>query len=114
MTTGAADDLDKAYKIAHALVTKYGMSEKLGFIGYRETEYMKPYSGKVSKIIDQEIKLIIERCAEITRGMVQQYADLIRRLSEKLLEKETLDGREIREILGERPFKPHSSYKAYL
>lgn len=46
--------------------------------------------------------------------MVKKYEPQIRQLSERLIEKETLDGKQIREILGERPFAPHSSYKAYL
>lgn len=44
VTTGAYDDLKKAYELSHALVTKYGMSKNIGNIGYIETEYNKTYS----------------------------------------------------------------------
>lgn len=43
-TNGAADDLEKAYQIAHNIVTKLGMSEKVGLIGFRNAEYLRPYS----------------------------------------------------------------------
>lgn len=43
-TNGAADDLEKAYKIAHSIVTKLGMNEKVGYVGYRDSEYLRPYS----------------------------------------------------------------------
>jgi AFG3 family protein len=52
ITTGAYDDLRKAYDMAHALVTKLGMSQKVGFIGFKESEYSKTYSEATSKLID--------------------------------------------------------------
>ena len=44
ITTGAYDDLDKAYKLANAIVTKFGMSEEIGYVGFTEEEYKKSYS----------------------------------------------------------------------
>ena len=43
-TNGAADDLQKAYKLAHSIVTKLGMNERVGYIGFKDTEYLRPYS----------------------------------------------------------------------
>lgn len=43
-TNGAADDLEKAYKIAHSIVTKLGMNDKLGYMGFKDPEYLRPYS----------------------------------------------------------------------
>ena len=50
VTTGAYDDLQKAYSIAHALVTKFGMSDKIGLIGFAETEYVKKYSEHTGRV----------------------------------------------------------------
>ena len=50
ITTGAYDDLKKAYELCHAIITKYGMSEKIGFVGYLENEYSKSYSDETNKV----------------------------------------------------------------
>ena len=50
VTTGAYDDLRKAYDIAHAMITKFGMSEKIGFIGFSEDEYVKKHSDQTAKV----------------------------------------------------------------
>jgi len=51
VTTGAYDDLQKAYDIAHAIVTKFGMSEKIGFIGFNNDDYVKKYSNLTAKVL---------------------------------------------------------------
>lgn len=50
ITTGAYDDLKRAYELCHALVTKYGMSEKLGYVGYLENDYSKTYSDQTNQV----------------------------------------------------------------
>lgn len=50
VTTGAYDDLKKAYEVAHNIVTKFGMSENIGYVGYQETEFSKPYSDSTNKV----------------------------------------------------------------
>ncbi len=59
ITTGAYDDLKKAYELCHALVSKYGMSDTIGNVGYIENEYSKSYSDSTNKDIDDEIKKMI-------------------------------------------------------
>lgn len=59
ISTGASDDLSKAYAIAKAIVTVYGFGEKLGWIQYNETEYTKEYSKGTENAIDQEILQIM-------------------------------------------------------
>jgi len=114
ITTGASDDLRKAYDIAEAIVTKLGMSAKIGNRAFPQTDYGKAYSDLTGKDIDLEIKSIIDECTERTRSVVRQYRDQIEKLSNTLLEKETLDLTAIIEILGQRPFAPKSNFKAYL
>jgi len=114
ITTGATDDLRKAYEIAYAMITKFGMSERIGFIGFSDEEYVKKHSDQTSKIIDEEVRRIISECTERTRALIREHKDKIEKLAEALLEKETLDLQAIIEILGERPFPPKSNFKAYL
>lgn len=114
ITTGAYDDLQKVYRTAHALVTKFGMSEAIGFVGYSEEEQGKTYSEETNRIIDQEIKKIVDECTKRTRELIQTHKEHIDKLSTTLLEKETLDLQALVNLLGERPFAPKSNYKAYL
>lgn len=71
ITTGAYDDLKRAYELCHALVTKYGMSTKLGFVGYIENDYSKTYSDATNTLIDEEIKLLIDEATAKTRGLIK-------------------------------------------
>lgn len=115
MTTGAYDDLEKAFKIAHSLVTKVGMSEKIGYVNFSENEYgMKVYSDSTNLLIDQEVKRIIDECTVVTQDLIKKHRVDIENLSNRLLEIETVDLTEITQILGTRPFAPKSTFKAYL
>jgi AFG3 family protein len=114
ITTGASDDLEKVYNVAHALVTKVGMSEKIGYVNHYEENGRKLYSDETNSLIDSEIQDIVKKCTERTTSLIEEKRDLIEKLSAKLLEKETLDLKQIIEVLGERPFAPKSSFKAFL
>ena len=54
VTTGAYDDLRKAYDIAHAMITKFGMSEKIGFLGFADEEYYRKHSDRTAKVLSFE------------------------------------------------------------
>ena len=115
ITTGAYDDLNKAFELARNMVTKVGMSEKVGYINFSENQYgIKTYSEKTNALIDEEIKYIIDECTRRTRELVKEKRQFIQELSDLLLEKETIDLKQIVGVLGERPFPAKSSYKAYL
>lgn len=115
VTTGAYDDLQKVYKYAHHMVTKLGFSEKLGYISFEENRYgKKGYSKEYNHIIDEEINKIVNRSVDRARQIIQDKRDVIILLADRLLEKKTLELKEITEILGPRPFEPKSTYKAYL
>eukprot|EP00825_Cyclidium_porcatum_P036056 TRINITY_DN3790_c0_g2_i3.p1 TRINITY_DN3790_c0_g2~~TRINITY_DN3790_c0_g2_i3.p1 ORF type:complete len:230 (-),score=45.31 TRINITY_DN3790_c0_g2_i3:230-919(-) len=114
VTTGAYDDLKKAYELCHQIVTKFGMSDVIGNVGYQESEYSKSYSDQTNKLIDDEIKKLIDEATERTKNLIEQYRPQIESLASALMEKETLDLKQIKQILGERPFPPKSTFKAYL
>jgi hypothetical protein len=118
ITTGASDDLQKASGIAHAMVTKYGMS-KIGLrviptAGEDEVIASKPYSEKYEQKIDEEVNLILEECYKIAQDIVVTNKDKLVKMAEKLLEKETIDLCDIVECLGDRPFPMEDFMKEYI
>ncbi|CAD8120326.1 unnamed protein product [Paramecium sonneborni] len=113
VTTGAYDDLQKVKNLAYNIVTKYGMSDKIGNQGFRD-ENVNSFSDETSKVIDDEVREIILQCTQRTEQIIQKYHQQIQKLSEELLVKETLDLNDLITILGERPFPPKSNFKEYL
>ena len=96
------------------IVTKFGMSARIGFLCYNEDQYgNKSYSDSTAKIIDEEKKKLIDQCTEITRKLVTEKKEKIIELSDKLMEKESLEFREIYGILGPKPFGERSSFRAF-
>jgi len=123
ITTGAANDLERATDIAHMMVTRFGMSDKLGprTFGKRDEEIFlgrdflreKNYSEATAQEIDREVKNIIEQCYQRARRLVEENHHLLINLAETLLEKEVLDGESINKILQEaEQQKPSSAPKA--
>jgi len=111
VTTGAQNDLHLATVIAHKMICEYGMSKVLGnrtfgrpdreiFIG---GEYFKEkdYSEETAKIIDKELRKIIDGCYKRAKNLLTKNKHKLEKLATALLEKETLDGEEVDEILKE-------------
>jgi cell division protease FtsH len=110
MTTGAGNDLERATDIARRMVTEWGMSEKLGpltfgkkdeqiFLG-REIARHKDYSEKTAEDIDFEVKRIVTEAYESARKLLLDNSDRLEVLAGELLQRETLVGSELDEILG--------------
>jgi cell division protease FtsH len=110
ISTGARNDLENATKLARNMVCVFGMSEKLGnvsldkhsgpvFLG-RDLVTEKHYSEKTSESIDKEIKTIIDQCYHISRELLQNNREKLYLLANTLLEQETLEGDNIRKLLG--------------
>jgi len=102
ITTGAANDLERATKLARKMVTEYGMSERLGpltfgrkeelvFLG-REIGEQRNYSEEVARTIDEEIRRFISEAHEKAKSILTQHKDTLLRLAKKLMEVETLEG----------------------
>ncbi len=102
ITTGAANDLERATKLARKMVTEYGMSERLGpltfgrkeelvFLG-REIGEQRNYSEEVARTIDEEIRRFISEAHEKAKSVLTQHKDTLLRLAKKLMEVETLEG----------------------
>ena len=111
MSTGAYNDLENAHSIALNIVTIYGMNEKVGKLSYlnvlQNNPYYvgKPFSEETSKIIDQEIKKLIDECYSRVKRLIDEKKDLVDKLATELLTKEMLLKDDIEKIIGPRePF----------
>jgi cell division protease FtsH len=114
MSTGPSDDISKVTKLARSMVTRYGMSERLGprtfgqkeelvFLG-REISEQRDYSEKVAEEIDDEVRHIIEQAHELARQILRDNKDKLILLAEKLIEIETLEGEQLIALLdGDKP-----------
>ncbi len=101
ITTGASSDIKQATQTAKAMVTKYGMSEKIGVIAYgeegdevfigRDLAHTRGYSEHVASAIDGEIKRIIDECHERARKLILEHKDVLERCAQLLLEKEKIN-----------------------
>ncbi len=112
ISTGASNDIERATKIARAMVTKYGMSEKLGPITYgtddsnpflgKEMGHISNYSERTASEIDEEIQDIISTAYGRTEQILKDHIDELHRLAGVLFEKEKLDGAQFQEVMDGR------------
>jgi len=110
-TTGAENDLRRATEIVRKMITEFGMSEKLGpltfgkkgefvFLG-RDIAAEKNYSDQIAYEIDREIRSIIEKCYERAKKILKENSKAVHKVVDVLLEKETMEGEELKKILEE-------------
>ena len=100
ITTGASQDIKQATQIARAMVTQYGMSEKVGLIQYggdenevfigRDLAHTKSYGNEVADTIDSEVKRIIDECYQKARDIIRQYDYVLHACADLLIEKEKI------------------------
>ncbi|MCX5677615.1 MAG: ATP-dependent zinc metalloprotease FtsH [Candidatus Omnitrophica bacterium] len=110
LSTGAQNDLEIATALARKMVTRFGMSQKLGHLtfGHREEQIFlgrdiieeRNYSDQTALVIDQEIRRIIDECYTRAKDELIKHKDKLKMLAEKLLEKEVMDVDEIKTLLG--------------
>jgi len=111
VTSGAASDIQQVSRIARAMVTKFGMSEKLGNIDYagEQFTYLGPQSGGVNagpdthELIDQEVRKLVDEGYETAKRILTEKRDDLDRLANGLLEYETLTGKEITRVINGQP-----------
>ena len=111
ISTGASNDIERATKIAKSMVTKYGMSERVGtitlgsdqeqvFLG-RDFAQEKTYSEETAGIIDEEMKKIIDNCYKTATQILQNNVQKLHAVAQVLLEKEKISGEEFEAIFSE-------------
>ena len=110
ISTGALSDLEKATKQARAMVTVYGLNEKLGNITYYDSSgqndynFSKPYSEDTARIIDDEISILIESQYQRAIKLLEDNKDKLNQLADILIEKEVIFKDDLETIFGERNF----------
>ncbi|KAA5824117.1 ATP-dependent zinc metalloprotease FtsH [Algibacter amylolyticus] len=111
ISTGALSDLEKVTKQARAMVTIYGLSEKVGNLTYYDSSgqseygFSKPYSEQTAELIDREISDIIEKQYQRAIELLEANKDKLTQLAEVLLEKEVIFKDNLEKIFGKRPFE---------
>lgn len=109
ISTGAQNDLERITKMAYAMVTVYGMNDKVGNLSFydanQEYGFQKPYSDKTAELIDHEVRLLIDACYQKTKALLTEKKDLLEILAQELLKKEIIFQSDLEVILGKRPFE---------
>ena len=110
ISTGALSDLEKVTKQARAMVTVYGLNEKIGNVTYydssgqNEYNFSKPYSEDTAKVIDKEISNLIESQYQRAIQILEENKDKLNQLADILIEKEVIFKDDLENIFGKRPF----------
>ncbi|HEY4616911.1 MAG TPA: ATP-dependent zinc metalloprotease FtsH [Flavobacterium sp.] len=110
ISTGALSDLEKVTKQARAMVTVYGLNDKIGNVTYydstgqSEYNFSKPYSEETAKVIDKEISLLIESQYERAVKILEENKDKLNQLADILIEKEVIFKDDLEAIFGKRTF----------
>ena len=109
ISTGASNDLQQITKIAYSMVTTYGMNEKVGNISYydptQENTFVKPYSEETGKMIDEEVRKLIETSYVKTKELLNSKRKEVEMLAKELLVKEVLFKADLEELIGKRPYE---------
>ena len=109
ISTGASNDLQQITKIAYGMVTMYGMNEKVGNISYydpsQENYFTKPYSEETGRMIDEEVRKLIEFSYNRTKALLTEKRWAVEKLAKELLVKEVLFKSDVEALIGRRPFE---------
>jgi len=117
VSTGALNDLERVTKMAYAMVSYYGMSDKLGNLsffdsgGNSEYSFHKPYSEKTAEMIDNEVSALIAKAYERSLKILRENTEGLSELAKKLLETEVIFSEDLEKIFGKRPWvreEPHA------
>ncbi len=117
ISTGALSDLEKVTRQARAMVTIYGLNDKIGNVTYydstgqSEYSFSKPYSDETAKTIDKEISLLIESQYERAIQILEENKDKLNQLADILIEKEVIFKDDLETIFGKRPFDTNPEEK---
>jgi cell division protease FtsH len=124
ITSGSANDIERATQISRMMVCEWGMSDKMGpltfgkkeeeiFLG-REISKHRDYSEKTARVIDDEVKNIVMQMEQKTREILTKYKDQLTLIAEALLEREILDGHEIDMLINGEKLEPLKVEKIHL
>ena len=123
VTTGAQNDIQRATEIARNMVTKWGLSEKMGpllydesddevFLGRSATMHSKTVSGETARQIDEEVRRIVDECYGRAQNILEDNIAKLHLMADALMQYETLDASQIDDIMDGRPPKPPSDWNS--
>ncbi|MFI5134206.1 MAG: ATP-dependent zinc metalloprotease FtsH, partial [Chitinophagales bacterium] len=111
ISTGAQNDLERITKMAYAMVTIYGMNDKIGNVSFydpqQEYSFQKPYSEETAKMIDHEVRLMIDEAFQRTKRLLSEKRSELEKLAQELLQKEILFQQDLERLIGKRPYEKH-------
>jgi cell division protease FtsH len=118
ISTGALSDLERVTKMAYSMVSIYGMNDKIGNISFydsKRSDYMfeKPYSESTAKLIDDEVKKLVDEAYQRTRNLLISKRQELELIAQELLTKEIIFQNDIERLIGKRPFAHQTTYEAY-
>ncbi|KAI4093737.1 MAG: hypothetical protein LQ344_002640 [Seirophora lacunosa] len=115
VTSGASDDFNKVTRLATTMVTKFGMSRKIGFVFFDEDSQKlhKPFSEETARNIDSEVRRIVEEAYKQCRDLLTEKKKEVGLVAEELLSKEVLVRDDLVRILGKRPFGDNKEFTKY-
>jgi len=110
ISTGARDDLKRLTNIAYAQIANYGMNSAVGTINFNwkphsnDYRFVKPFSEATAELIDSEARNMVEQAYERTKNLLWEKKELLEKVAQELLSKETLKYEDLLLILGKRPY----------
>jgi len=120
VTTGASNDIERATDLARSMVTKWGLSDRLGPLTYseesgevflgRQVTQTKQVSDETAHAIDQEVRRVIESNYQRARGILETHLDKLHAMADALIKFETIDDGQIKDIMAGRPPSPPSGW----
>jgi AFG3 family protein len=116
VTSGASDDFKKVTHMATAMVTRFGMSEKIGPISFDDDgqqQFQKPFSEETGRAIDSEVRRIIGEAYKQCRDLLEAKMKEVGLVAEELLRKEVLTRDDMIRLLGPRPFEDKGEFHKY-
>jgi len=109
ISTGAQNDLQQITRMAYAMVTVYGMNDKVGNVSFydpqQENSFTKPYSDETAKMIDEEVRKLIDEAYVRTIKLLTDKKAQVEKLAEALLDKEVLFQSDVEALIGKRPYE---------
>ena len=109
ISTGASNDLQQITKMAYAMVTVYGMNDKIGNVSFydpaQENTFTKPFSEETGKLIDQEVRALIEKAFDRTKKLLTDKKQEVEIIAQALLKREVLFKSDVEALIGKRPYE---------
>lgn len=108
ISTGAQNDLQRITQLAYAMVTVYGMNDKVGNVSFydpqQDTTFTKPYSDDTARVIDEEVRRLIDDAYQRTVNLLTEKREQLNKIAQALLKKEILFKADLEELIGKRSF----------